>query len=171
MILGVILLSCNTPKQATKAVQRLMIRQPGAAAEEFRRLVPCRELALIDTAWVVSDSLIYVECPEWDEPTTDIPRPNNGTAGEYIARVDTVTRVVRKTVRVPVLLPVKTSYITKYVKDWADSLVIVDLNKRLTDQVLKASDLRGKFNMWKWIAIGLMAVIGVWGIFKIKSLL
>lgn len=155
-----ILASCYGPKQAKKQVDRAILEQPGVAAAELRKAFPC-VIINSDTTTITKDSLVYVDCPD----STIITEVWHDTLNQR----DTITNRTVRVVRVPVHLPVKTQVVTKYIKDGADEAVIKGLHEQLNAITLKNSQNKGRGDKWFWIAMGLLALHGVWIFLKLKS--
>ena len=148
--------SCSTAKELIDKAEK---KDPAAVAKYTREKYPCEEVLLPTTVTEVHDTLIYIECPE----TTP--------AAEYMAgRTDTI-RVAgpMRTIRIPVTLPVRTEYITRWFEDSAYKKVAAfELskmqaeNQKLTEKLGAMTSSRNWFRKWFWIliiAIGVFVVI------------
>jgi hypothetical protein len=151
-------IGCYGPQQAARQVDRAILEQPAVAAGELRRAFPFAT-GHTDTVTVTQDSLVLIDCPEM------------ATVHDTVINSLHDTLITVRHIKVPVHLPVEIRYITQYVKDKADSVVILslqaDLNRiRLADAVHK-----GLSDKWKWIAICCMILLGAGIVLRIKSMI
>ncbi len=159
-------ISCYGPKQAKKQVDRAILEQPGTAAAELRKAFPCTQLAKTDTTVILTDSVVYVDCPQDYAPVT----PDTTITVVNNIKVDSMTRFgTTRIVKVPVHLPVKTQVVTKYIHDNTDDAIIKDLAGRLEAMTLQDAKHKGSSDKWFWIAMGELAIIGIGIFLKLKS--
>lgn len=163
-ILVLILLGgCYTAKKASDQVDKAILKYPDVAATELRKAFPCKVVNK-DTIYTLGDTTIEVNCPETYISDT-----------VYNHTHDTIVSIEykNKTVKVPVTLPVKTVTIVQQVKDETCEPIIKGLQDKVAQLTTDKEHYIGKFNMWKWIAIGLMCLIGLyiilWIVYKVKS--
>lgn len=166
LIINIALNGCYTQQKAQQQIDKANEKYPSLVAVLARDKYPCTEILKPDTSVIYKDSLIYVdvECPD----TTENKNP-------FITEIrDTINNIVykTKTVRVPVNVPVKYSYVTRYYEDSAklklnaisinklskDNETLSSENKTLTKKVANKS----KENwLWRIIAICLMVWQGI----------
>ena len=156
--------SCSTAKELIDKAEK---KDPAAVAAYTRDKYPCKDLLKPDTAIIWKDSVIYIECPA-----------NTNTNEFEVVRTitDTVNKVIVKTVRVPVNMPVRTQVITKWYEDSAKLKInAVQISRLQTDTAQLRSERdryytkaakRGKEN-WIWrIIASFFIVLWVWRKYK-----
>lgn len=131
LFLLALLSGCYTAKKATEQVNKADSKYPEIVAKIARDKYPCTDLLKPDTTIIYSDSIVFIDCPEvvsneYTNGKTDTIRINN---------------VLYRTVKVPVTMPVKTVYLTKWYEDSA-SLKICNLH--LDRQIYKVEILEIK---------------------------
>lgn len=163
----ILLFSCYTAKRADKDLDKVQVHYPEKIATYARDKNPCVTVK-VDTVALVSDSLVYVDCPD-----------NNGSATEYAGH-DTIYEKLqsgRKTITIAFRIPVKTYTITKVVEDSAKikiyQLEVIRLNQRvgvLTGENIKLeSKVARRGNQELWLLILVLVSVGINIIqFKIK---
>lgn len=148
--------SCYTQKKAQQQTQKALAVYPSIVADIARTAFPC-VTTKADTIITTQDSLIYIDCP-------DI---GNGSAEDFIKDTIVLTKIVNstKTIKVPVLLPVKTVTVIKKVED---SAKIFLLNKQLEAEKKVSANNQAKADMLqrkserksKWLWGLLLLLIG-----------
>jgi len=150
----VLLSSCYTAQKATQQVNKADAKYPEIVAKLARDKYPCTDLLKPDTATIYRDSLVFIDCPE--------VVPNDYTIG----KTDTIriNGVIYRTVKIPVNMPVKTVYVTKWYEDSAKlKLSAIDLQTQIKQvQKLQGENdtLAGKLKtrtklMWLFVIIAL----------------
>lgn len=159
----VILASCYTSDKATKQVNKADSKFPEVVAKLARDKYPCTELLKNDTAIIFKDTTIWIDCPDTIK----------GNDFEVI-RFDTINKVITKTIRVPVTLPVRTEIVTRWYEDSAKlkiaAIANIKLNKAIENltadnKVLQAKATRRGWENWIWRFIALCLVL--WQLYKL----
>jgi len=160
ILLILLFASCRTAKELLEAAEK---KNPAIVAELARDKYPCTDLLKSDTAVIFKDTTVYIDCPEV-------------TTTYEVVRVDTINNVVTKTVRVPVTMPIRTEYITKWFEDSAKLKILTveatachEAAKKLQadkDSLQTKVNRKSKENwIWRVIALALLVWQGVrlWG--------
>lgn len=160
---------CYNSQKAAQQVTKANDKFPEIVAQIARDKYPCTDLLKPDTSTVLKDTIVYIDCPDNKNPYE-------------VVKYDTVNNVVTKivpitkTTKVPVTLPVKTEYITKWFEDSA-KLKIASVNaekqqksieklQASNDKLSKQSAHRGKEN-WFWrIVASFFIFLFVWRKYK-----
>ncbi len=158
-----LLSSCST---AEKLMDKAEKKDPAIVAKYARDKYPCKDLLKNDTAIIWRDTLVYVDCPD------TLPKGNDFEVIKY----DTVNKVVVKTIRVPVTLPIRTQTITKWYEDSAKLKIgvlrIAELEKANKEQADHIAAITKKINHktkenWIWRIIASVLIIWqVWKLYK-----
>lgn len=136
--------SCNATKQAAKHLNKAFKKDRVYVAKATRDSFPCIELLRTDTALVVLDSVVYVECPDYSNVVNKVTHDTSFIKG------------VNKTIRVPVYIPVQTKIITKYFEDSAKIFIAQKETAKAnveTEKYKNKSQRRGNFITWLIVAI------------------
>ena len=135
--------------RAGKLVNKAMRVSKPTVAQITRDSFPCITTAS-DTVSVISDSVVYIDCPQ-----------NNNNMEDYTGKDSMRTNtVLNKIIKVPVHLPIRTIRITERIED---SAKIYIAEKQSTDQVKQIdklkikSERRGKWNLY--LIIGLLVSV------------
>lgn len=135
IIIGLLIMCfsrCSTPE---KLISKAMAKDPAAVAKATRDLFPCTDLLKADTAMVFRDSLIYIDCPD---TTRNSPYE--------VTVYDTATRVVTKTIRIPVTVRLPAQVITRW---YEDSAKIFLLHKDVQRLQADTAQLRASRDEWR----------------------
>ena len=157
IFLSVVMLSCSPVKKANKFLSKAFHADSATVALRTRTVYPCI-ITASDTLTVVSDSLIYIDCPD--------TKPS-----DYFTKIDTITKegtVVIKTIKVPVHLPIKTVYINTKIEDSAKIKVIMTENSRIIKEYTKIEKKVDNRNTLIKILIGLLLAAGLFLFILIK---
>ena len=160
IIIILLLASCSTAKELMDKAER---KDPAIVAKYARDRYPCTDLLKNDTAVIWKDTTIYIDCPD----TASI------NPFEVII-FDTLTKVVTKTIRVPVTLPVRIQTITKWYEDLA-KVKIADVeierlrndNEKLTISRDKWESKAAKRSKENWIWRIIASVLIIWQVYKL----
>lgn len=166
ILIGIVIMCfprCYTADKAQQQVNKADSKFPDIVAKLARDKYPCKDLLKNDTAVIFKDTTIYIDCP--DNSVTQ-------TNPFEVVRTDTINKVITKTVRVPVTLPVRTAYITKWYEDSAKiKLYVSALNKanteneKLKETVVKQDKKIANKNkenwIWRIIALALLVWQGI----------
>jgi len=151
LLIPIFLFSCQS---ANKLLNKAIKKDKAEVAKLTRELFPCGIIAR-DTTVVIDTVSEFVECPESDIIT--------------IVKTDTTidTIVLRKTVKVAVLTPQRTLYITQR---FEDSAKIYLLQNQINLQTVKINRLNDKIHTAKiiiwWLTITLILSILIYPLFK-----
>jgi len=151
LLIPIFLFSCQS---ANKLLNKAIKKDKVEVAKLTRELFPCGIIAR-DTTVVIDTVSEFVECPESDIIT--------------IVKTDTTidTIVLRKTVKVAVLTPQRTLYITQR---FEDSAKIYLLQNQINLQTVKINRLNDKIHTAKiiiwWLTITLILSILIYPLFK-----
>lgn len=187
---AVILFSCNSSKKYQRQVDRVILTHPDIAAAELRKAFPCITTPIsniVDSAgykqWKDSvDALnkFYGELLSNIEPTTIVDTvvvPDSVKVIQLLSNINGFKKLVAtKDAQIKKLsiaisnVPTIHDTTKLFVEDKANDAIIKGQAQTIDDYKTKLAEAKGKWDMWKWIAIGLMAVIGVWAVFKIMKL-
>ena len=132
--------SCQS---ATKLTYKAIKKDKAEVAKITRELFPCGIIAR-DTTVIIDTISKFVECPE----STVI------TVYKTDTTVDTV--VLRKTVKVPVMMPQRTLYITQRFEDSAKIFVMqnaINLQAVTIEKIKHASHIKNVVILWLLIII------------------
>ena len=150
LIIILLFASCNPTKQASKFLTKAFKKDRGLVAKVTRDSFPCKELLRTDTALIVIDSTVYIDCPDYSNVVNKVTHDTSYIKGES------------KTIKVPILLPIRTKIITKYFEDSAKVLVaqreVVKVNEELVEYKAK-TERRGNLNLYLIIALLLSAFL------------
>jgi len=140
LLIPIFLFSCQS---ANKLLNKAVKKDKAEVAKLTRELFPCGIIAR-DTTVVVDTLTKFIECPESDIIT--------------IVKTDTTidTIVLRKTVKVAVLTPQRTLYITQR---YEDSAKIYLLQNQINLQAVKINRLNDKIHTAKIIIWWLTAIL------------
>jgi len=140
ILIPIFLFSCQS---ANKLLNKAVKKDKAEVAKLTRELFPCGIIAR-DTTVVIDTLTKFVECPESDIIT--------------IVKTDTTidTIVLRKTVKVAVLTPQRTLYITQR---FEDSAKIYLLQNQINLQAVKINRLNDRIHTAKIIIWWLMAIL------------
>ena len=165
-----LLASCYTDKQASKAVTKAVLLKPLIAAKLTRVAFPCI-VTKSDTVTAYIDTTILVDCPP---ASTEY-----FTVTDTLNRIDTLYSVQVR--RVPVTLPVRVQTITLRIEDSAKITVLVGM---ATAATLRGDELKSKLDKYngllysiKWLFtfwqvwLVMLALVGYWQRHKIVMLL
>lgn len=155
-----ILASCNSTKQAAKHLNKAFKKDAALVARVTRDSFPCTELLKTDTTFVVTDSTVYVDCPDYSNISDTIKV--HDTMRSQI--------VTTKFIKVPVKLPVKTMYVNRWFEDSAKiKLANNDLTKivKSRDEYKGKAERRGKLILWLIVAIAILTATNVLTIRKL----
>lgn len=166
IILTAILFSgCYNAQKATEQVNKADSKFPEIIAKLARDKYPCTDLLKNDTAVIYKDTLVYIECP-------DTSVTNNNPF--EVLRTDTVNKVITKTIRVPVTLPIRTQVITKWFEDSAKlKLAALSMDKITKENQQLQTDLKaiqGKLKTrtkYLWWLLALCIGLTVWNFRKL----
>lgn len=145
ILLIVILVSCNSTKQAARHLSKAFKKDAVLVAKVTRDSFPCTGLFNTDTLLKIIDTVVYIDCPNAD--TNKI----HDTMRSQI--------VTTKFIKVPVKFPVKTTIINRYFEDSAKiKLANNDLSKigKLKDKYKAKTERRGKLILWLLIAVAIL---------------
>ena len=160
ILLIVILASCNSTKQAAKHLGKAFKKDAALVARVTRDSFPCTELLKTDTTFVVTDSTVYVDCPDYSN-ISDTKEIHDTLRSQI---------VTTKFIKVPVKLPVKTTIINRYFEDSAKiKLSNNDLSKigKSRDEYKGKAERRGKLILWLLIAVAILTASNVLTIRKL----
>jgi len=140
LLIPIFLFSCQS---ANKLLNKAVKKDKAEVAKLTRELFPCGIIAR-DTTVIIDTVSEFVECPESDIIT--------------IVKTDTTidTIVLRKTVKVPVLTPQRTVYITQR---FEDSAKIYLLQNQINLQTVKINRLADRIHTAKIIIWWLTAIL------------
>jgi len=140
LLIPLFLFSCQS---ANKLLNKAVKKDKAEVAKLTRELFPCGIIAR-DTTVVIDTLTKFVECPESDIIT--------------IVKTDTTidTIVLKKTVKVAVLTPQRTLYITQR---FEDSAKIYLLQNKINLQTVKINRLNDRIHTVKIIIWGLTAIL------------
>ena len=140
ILIPIFLFSCQS---ANKLLNKAVKKDKAEVAKLTRELFPCSIIAR-DTTVVIDTLTKFVECPESDIIT--------------IVKTDTTidTIVLKKTVKVPVLTPQRTVFITQR---FEDSAKIYLLQNQINLQAVKINRLTDRIHTAKLIIGWLMAIL------------
>jgi len=140
ILIPLFLFSCQS---ANKLLNKAVKKDKAEVAKLTRELFPCGIIAR-DTTVVIDTLTKFVECPESDIIT--------------IVKTDTTidTIVLRKTIKVAVLTPQRTLYITQR---FEDSAKIYLLQNQINLQTVKINRLNDRIHTVKIIIWGLTAIL------------
>jgi len=140
LLIPIFLFSCQS---ANKLLNKAVKKDKAEVAKLTRELFPCGIIAR-DTTVIIDTVSEFVECPESDIIT--------------IVKTDTTidTIVLRKTVKVAVLTPQRTLYITQR---FEDSAKIYLLQNQINLQAVKINRLNDRIHTAKIIIWWLMAIL------------
>ena len=141
-ILTIFALSCSSVK---KLVDKAVKKDKAEVARMTRELFPCGIIAR-DTTVVIDTVSEFVECPE----STIL------TVYKTDTTIDTV--VLKKFVKVPVLMPQRTLYITQRFEDSAKIYLLQFQNKVNVDYIVK---LKQKIHTKNIILVWLLIIFGL----------
>ena len=157
LILSLFLLSCSATRKANKFLSKAFHADSATVALRTRTVYPCI-ITASDTISVVSDSLIYIDCPDTNQ-------------ADYFTKIDTITKegaVVIKTIKVPIHLPIKTVYINTKIEDSAKIKVIMTENSRIIKEYTKVEKKVDNRNTLIKILSGLLLAAGLFLFILIK---
>lgn len=163
ILLIVILASCNSTKQAAKHLGKAFKKDAAFVARVTRDSFPCTQLLKTDTTFVVTDSTIYIDCPNYSN-ISDTKEIHDTLRSQI---------VTTKFIKVPVKLTVKTMFVNKWFEDSAKiKLANNDLLKigKLRDEYKGKAERRGKLILWLLIAVATLTATNVLTIRKILLL-
>ncbi len=155
VVIMVFFCSCSPAKQAQKYYDKAKGKSLVTVAENTRKDFPCT-VTDSDTITTVTDSLVYIDCPEMpsnnreeDYTSPGSVKSNPPKSGVLItANSPQIKWSNSTTYKVPVHLPVRTMYIRTTIEDSAKIYVLL---KEQTQQVQKLQKLEGKVNRrGKW---------------------
>jgi len=154
LLLLIIFSSCQS---ASKLTYKAIAKDKSEVAKITREIFPCGIIARDTT--VITDTIIdVIECPESDVIT--------------IIKTDTTidTIIVKKTVKVPIITPQRTIYITQ---KFEDSAKIFILQKESSDKSLRILRLADRLHtakviIWWLIIILTLSVISFYFLNKTK---
>lgn len=160
LLILLLLQSCYTANKAIKQVDKANTHYPEVVAKIARDKYPCTDLLKPDTAVIWRDSVVIVDCPD--------------NRNDYFETVRTIRDTVNRIIKVPVTVPVRIQTITKYFEDSAKLKLAAlelskfvksnnDLTNKLTEVNATAAH-RAKEN-WFWRIIA--SIIICWQAFKI----
>ena len=141
-ILTIFALSCNP---ASKLLNKAIKKDKAEVARVTRELFPCGIIAR-DTTVIIDTVSEFVECPE----STVL------TVYKTATTVDTV--VLRKFVKVPILTPQRTLYITQR---FEDSAKIYLLQNQINLQAVKINRLNDRIHTKNIILVWLIVILGL----------
>lgn len=158
VIITALLSSCYTQKKATDQVNKANDNFPEIVAKLARDKYPCTDLLKPDTAVIFKDTVIYVDCPD----TATI-----ANSPFEVIRTDTVNKVITKTIRVPVHLPIQVQTITKWYEDSAKlKLAGIQINTLQKDNDRLAAKLKAR-TKWMWIFLVIAICLTAWSLRKL----
>ena len=149
------LCSCSLAKRAAKHIEKAYKLDPATVAKIARDKFPCTELLKTDTLTEVTDSIIYVDCPD-----------NNGSdyADGQIRHDTLLIRGVSGQIRIPVHIPIQTKTIFKYFEDSA-KILLLNSDLKVNGKIIKDltdgnTKLKSKLNWWRgFAAIGIILLL------------
>lgn len=159
ILLSLLFVSCSTAKELIDKAEK---KDPASVATYAREKYPCKDLLKNDTAIIWRDSTIYIDCPD-----TSANNPYEVIRYDTINNVITKIVPVTKTIRVPVNMPIKTAYVTKWYEDSAKlKIAAVDITwlqdelKKLDaeNEKLQKKVARKTKENWIWRAIALCLI-------------
>lgn len=150
IIIILLFASCNATKQSAKYFKKGIKADRVYFAKVTRDSFPCKELFKTDTALIVIDSTVYIDCPDYSNVVGKVTHDTSYIKGEI------------KTIKVPVLLPIRTKIITKYFEDSAKIVVAQKEAAKANEELVKykaKATRRGNLNLYLIIALLLSALL------------
>lgn len=144
LFLSIILFSCQS---ASKLTYKAISKDKEKVAAITREMFPCGIIAR-DTTVIIDTVSEFVECPESDIIT--------------IVKTDTTTDtiILRKTVKVPVMTPQRTIYITQR---YEDSTKIYLMQNEINQKQKSIDKLTNKLHNRKiliiWLMLGIISLL------------
>jgi hypothetical protein len=144
ILIPLFLFSCQS---ANKLVNKAVKKDKAEVAKITRELFPCGIIAQ-DTTVVIDTLTKFVECPESDIIT--------------IVKTDTTidTIVIKKTVKVPVLTPQRTIYITQRFEDSAKIYLLqnqINIKQKTIDKL--TNKLHNRKILIIWLIVGIICLL------------
>ena len=144
LFLSIILFSCQS---ASKLTYKAIAKDKAKVAAITRELFPCGIIAR-DTTVIVDTISKFVECPE----STILTIVKTDTT------IDTV--VLRKTVKVPIMQPQRTVYITQRFEDSAKIFLLQnDINQKQKSIDKLSNKLHNRKVLIMWLIIGIISLL------------
>jgi len=144
LFLSIILFSCQS---ASKLTYKAISKDKAEVAAITRELFPCGIIAR-DTTVIIDTVSKFVECPESDIIT--------------IVKTDTTidTVIIKKTIKVPVMTPQRTIYITQR---YEDSAKIYLMQNEINQKQKSIDKLTNKLHNRKiliiWLMLGIISLL------------
>ena len=153
IIIILLFASCNATKQSAKHLNKAFKKDRVYVAKVTRDSFPCTELFRTDTAFVYTDSTVWIECPDY----------HIADSGKMVHDTTTVyNKATVKYIKVPVRIPITTRFINNW---WEDSSKIVIAYKERATANDEAAEYKGKaqrrgnLNLYLIIALLLSALL------------
>jgi hypothetical protein len=169
ILLIFILVSCNSTKQAARHLNKAFKKDAALVARVTRDSFPCTELLKTDTTFVVTDSTVYVECPDY----SNISDTMHDTLRSQIftpSGINSKGNAAFIPKRVQIKVPVKTMYVNRWFEDSAKiKLANNDLSKigKSRDEYKGKAQRRGKLILWLFVAVAILTASNVLTLRKI----
>lgn len=157
LISAILISGCYSAKKAARQINKAALNYPEVVSKIARDYYPC-DTSNSATDTIIQDSLIYVECP--DNDTVTIQLPSNTI----------YPQIGKKKIGVWVKVPVYRYYITLKVRDMAaEKMLQVEIEK-ITVKLEKSqgkSDSNSNWIKWLLISCGVLTT-GIVLLFKLK---
>ena len=147
LIIIIFFTACNATKQSAKHLNKAFKKDRVYVAKVTRDSFPCTELFRTDTAFVYTDSTVWIDCPDY----------HTADSGKMVH--DTIkfpNKETFKYIKVPVKLPVRTEIITKYIEDSAKIVIAQKEAATVQNDLLKykgKAQRRGSLIAWLITAV------------------